>query len=63
MNIANVPSYPRLEAEFLSLAKREGWKLRATLEIEMSQMLGTKGFNAGTNKQYKTDPLFVFSKA
>jgi hypothetical protein len=29
----------------------------------MSQMLGTKGFSAGTSKQYKTEPLFVFSKA
>jgi hypothetical protein len=63
VNIANVPSYPELESDFLSLAKREGWKLRATLQIEMSQMLGTKGFVAGTNKQYKTEPLFVFSKA
>jgi hypothetical protein len=63
VNIANVPSYPRLEADFLKLAKRDGWKLRATLQIEMSQMLGTKGFRAGTGKQYKTEPLFVFSKA
>jgi hypothetical protein len=63
VNIANVPSYPRLESDFLSLAKREGWRLRTTVQIEMSQMLGTKGFVAGTNKQYKTEPLFVFSKA
>ncbi|MGA7832391.1 MAG: hypothetical protein WCA21_15640 [Terracidiphilus sp.] len=62
VNIANVPSYPRLEADFLALAKREGWKLRATFQIEMSQMFGTKGFSAGASKQYKTEPLFVFSK-
>ena len=61
VNIANVPSYPKLETDFLKLAKREGWKLRATLQIEMSQMFGTKGFSAST-KQYKTEPLFVFSK-
>jgi hypothetical protein len=63
VNIANVPSYPRLEADFLKLAKREGWRLRTTLQIELSQMLGTKGFSIGTGKQYKTEPLFVFSKA
>jgi hypothetical protein len=62
VNIANVPSYPKLEANFLKLAKRDGWKLRATLQIELSQMLGTKGSSTGTGKQYKTEPLFVFSK-
>jgi hypothetical protein len=63
VNIANVPSYPNLEADFLKLAKREGWRLRTTVQIEMSQMLGTKGFSTGTGKQYKTEPLFVFGKA
>jgi hypothetical protein len=62
VNIANVPSYPRLESDFLALAKRDGWKLRATLQIEMSQMFGTKGFNTGASKQYKMEPLFVFVK-
>jgi hypothetical protein len=63
VNIANVPSYPRLESDFLRLARREGWKLRATLRIEMSRMLGTRVFKAGNGKQYKTEPLFVFNKA
>jgi tRNA1(Val) A37 N6-methylase TrmN6 len=63
VNIADVPSYPRLEADFLKLAKRDGWKLRATLKIEMSQMFGTKGFNTGTVRQYKTEPLFIFGKS
>ena len=61
VNITGVPSYPKLESDFLALARREGWKLRATLHIEMSRMLGTKGFSTGTGKQYKTEPLFVFS--
>jgi hypothetical protein len=62
INITGVPSFPRLEADFLTLAKREGWKLRATFQIEMSQMFGTKGFSAGASRQYKTEPLFVFVK-
>ena len=61
VNIANVPSYPNLESDFLCLAKRYGWKLRATFQIEMSQMLGTKGSVAGITKQYKTEPLYVFA--
>ncbi len=63
VNIMGVPSYPRLETDFLRLAQREGWKLRATLRIEMSRMLGTRVFKSGHFKQYKTEPLFVFNKA
>jgi hypothetical protein len=63
VNIANVPSYPRLETDFLKLAKREGWKLRATFHIEMSRMVGTRVHRAGAGEQYKTEPLFVFTKA
>jgi hypothetical protein len=63
VNIANVPSYPRLEVDFLTLAKGEGWKLRTTIQVEMSQMFGTKGFSTGASKQYKTEPLFVFEKS
>jgi DNA modification methylase len=63
INIANVPSYPMLESDFLALAKREGWRLISTLKIQMSRMLGTKVFRTGASKQYKTEPLFVFNKA
>lgn len=62
VNIADVPSYPKLETDFLKLAKREGWRLRTTLQIEMSRMLGTKGSSTGTCKQYKKEPLFVLDK-
>jgi hypothetical protein len=60
VNIAGVPSYPRLEAEFLKLAKREGWILRATFRIEMSRMVGTRIHNGGS--AVKTEPLFIFIK-
>jgi hypothetical protein len=60
VNIANVPSYPKLEADFLKLAKREGWRLRTTIRIEMSRMVGTRIHNGGS--AVKTEPLFVFAK-
>jgi hypothetical protein len=60
LNIAGVPSYPRLETDFLALAKREGWRLQATLRIEMSRMVGTRIHNGGS--AVKTEPLFVFAK-
>jgi hypothetical protein len=63
INVAGVPSYPRLESDFLKLAKREGWRLISTLKIEMSRMVGTRVHRAGAAAQYKTEPLFVFSKA
>jgi hypothetical protein len=63
VNIANVSSYPRLEADFLKLATGEGWRLRTTLQIEMSRMLGTRMSRVGIkSSQYKSEPLFVFSK-
>ena len=60
VNITGVPSYPRLESDFLALAKREGWKLRTTFRIEMSRMVGTRIHNGGS--AVKTEPLFVFAK-
>jgi len=60
VNIASVPSYPRLEDDFIKLAKRGGWRLRATFQIEMSRMVGTRVHNGGS--AVKTEPLFVFSK-
>jgi hypothetical protein len=63
VNIANVPCYPKLEGDFLRLAKRERWRLITTLKIEMSRMLGTRTSRAGLKSpQYKSEPLFVFAK-
>ncbi|MES2392959.1 MAG: hypothetical protein V4555_15035 [Acidobacteriota bacterium] len=63
VNIANVPSYPRLESDFLNLAQREGWKLISKLQIEMSRMLGTRNAGEGAKSlQYKSEPLFLFTK-
>ncbi len=63
VNIANVPSYPTLEGDFLKLAQRDGWRLISKLQIEMSRMLGTKTSREGAkSSQYKSEPLFVFTK-
>jgi hypothetical protein len=63
VNIAGVPSYPRLESDFLSLTRREGWNLISKLQIEMSKMLGTRtSSDGGKSSQYKSEPLFLFTK-
>ena len=46
VNIAGVVTYPTLEADFLGLARRGGWKHIGTLQMELSRMVGTKHIKA-----------------
>lgn len=58
INIANVRSYPNLEADCVKTAEEVGYKLVDTMHYTLSMMMGTrKG-----DKTHKTEPVFVFVK-
>ncbi len=64
VNIASVSCYPELDADFLMLAKRRGWKHTGTIMMDMSRMLGTKNTKdraASSARQYKQEPIFIFT--
>lgn len=58
INIANVKSYPTLEADFVALATANGFRLASTLRLALSKMMGTRS-SGGTHKY---EPVFVFEK-
>jgi hypothetical protein len=58
VNLANVPTYPELEQDFVTLATNSGWKLVSTLRLALSKMMGTR--NSGG--KHKFEPVFVFKK-
>jgi hypothetical protein len=63
VNITGVGTYPELEADFLELARLSGWKLTATLRMELSRMVGTrvKEGRSAQECQFKTEPIFIFT--
>jgi hypothetical protein len=58
VNLANVPTYPELERDFVTLAENNGWKLVSTLRLALSKMMGTR--NGGG--KHKFEFIFVFEK-
>jgi hypothetical protein len=62
INIAKVTSYPTLHTDFVALAEQNGWRLRKTLTLTLSTIMGTRP--RGTKKKkHKLEPIYVFSKA
>lgn len=57
VNLAPVPSYPRLVGDFLSLAADLGWCRKETLKLALSKMPGTKHL---TSETHKREPCFCF---
>jgi DNA modification methylase len=58
INIANVPSYPRLEADLVATAESTGWILERTLKLLLSAMPGSRH----KETWHKDEPIFVFKK-
>ena len=59
INIANVKSYPALEADFESMALARDWKLESKLRYALSRMMGTR--KSGSDP-FKYEPVFVLKK-
>lgn len=57
VNLAPVPSYPRLVGDFLSLAADLGWCRKETLKLALSKIPGAKHLTTGTHKH---EPVFAF---
>lgn len=57
VNIANVASYPNLAGDFLSLARRCGFRHIETLRLALAAMPGTR-----KGSPYKYEPVFILEK-